>query len=302
VVVQFDSAESTIHATTVTNIARQRRIVISQRLWRWFPRRSDSSTASKIADSSAIAGVSPPSPFVAEQDRKAARYSRLETIAACSVIAGIVAEDWDNFGKFFTQLGWATGRVAIGGFAVAAGIALEVWFASRVSSAERKIRDWYAVRVAELNLKAEQERLARVKIEKSLAPRHLTTEQGRRVSEKLRQFAGTRANFFIVTGDSETVDVANEIHAAMINEDAARWIVTVGSGHDSSVITSGIIVELWPDFDSVTEAAAQCLTDALLAEDLDVVFYQRTNLASAIFGQSRTDPAAKIRVVISKKP
>ena len=113
--------------------------MISLHFWRLFPRRSDSSTASKTADNSAIAGVSPP-PLIAELDRKAAKFSRLEMIAACSVVAGIVVEDWDDFGKFLTQPSWANGRVAIGGFTVAIGIAFEILFSSRSSSAERRIR------------------------------------------------------------------------------------------------------------------------------------------------------------------
>jgi hypothetical protein len=162
--------------------------VISLRFWRWFSRRPDSSTASKTADNSDIAGVSPP-PFVAALDRKASRYSLLETIAACSVIAGIVAETWDEFFKLFSQPNAMVARVAIGGFVVAVGIALEVWFASRASSSERKIRDWYALRVAELNLAAEQERRARVAIEAKLTPRRLSLDQQSSITTRLSSLA-----------------------------------------------------------------------------------------------------------------
>jgi hypothetical protein len=150
---------------------------MSLHFWWRSPRRSDSSTPSKTAASSAIAGVSTP-PFVARLDRKASRYSLLETIAACSVVAGIVCEDWDDFSKFIFQPDWAVGRVAIGGAVVALGIVLEIWFSSRSSSAERKIRDWYALRVAELNLQTEKERTARLRLERRSGPLRPTAEFG----------------------------------------------------------------------------------------------------------------------------
>jgi hypothetical protein len=128
--------------------------------------------------------------LIIDLDRKAARFSILETIAASSVVAGIVGEDWDEFGKFISHPAWESGRVAIGGAVVALGIILEILFSSRSSSAERKIRDWYALRVSELNLKAEQERLARVKIERSIAMRGFSKKQYSEFADSLAPFAG----------------------------------------------------------------------------------------------------------------
>lgn len=61
---------------------------------------------------------------------------------------------------------WDIARAAIGGSVVAIGIALELWFSSRSAKAERKIRDWYAIRVRELNLLIEQERIKRIELAK----------------------------------------------------------------------------------------------------------------------------------------
>src|SRR2546428_2288570 len=44
-------------------------------------------------------------------------------------------------------------------------------------------------RAAEANQKAEEEKLARVKIEEKLAPRHLSAEQQRRIVSALKPFA-----------------------------------------------------------------------------------------------------------------
>jgi hypothetical protein len=175
--------------------------MISLRFWRWFPRRSDSSTAAKTPDSSAIADVSP---FVEEQDRKASKYSRLETIAAVSVIAGVLAENWDDFGMFYAHPNWAVGRVAIGGVVVAVGIALEILFSSRASSAERKIRDWYAIKVAEINLRvalAEQAaadaNLARAKIEQRMRPRVLDETETIGLINLLAPYQKTRIEIIV---------------------------------------------------------------------------------------------------------
>ena len=47
------------------------------------------------------------------------------------------------------------------------------------------------MRAAELNLSAEREKLARVKIEEQLAPRTLEAEQKAQMVEELKQFSGT---------------------------------------------------------------------------------------------------------------
>jgi hypothetical protein len=173
---------------------------MSLRFWRWFPRRSESSAASKTTDSSVVAGESSP-PFVVEQDRKAARYSRLETIATVSVIAGVLAENWDDFGMFYAHRNWFYGRVAVGGVVVAVGIALEILFSSRSSSAERKIRDWYAVKVAELNLRAETEQTARIKLELELqtlrSPRTISAPAHKALSDLLSSQAGKTVDIVV---------------------------------------------------------------------------------------------------------
>jgi hypothetical protein len=145
---------------------------------------------------------------VASLDRKAARFSLAATIAAWSVVGGIVLEDWDNFVKLFTQPSWVTARSAIGGFIVAIGIALEIWFSSRSSSAERKIRDWYALRVAELDL-------ARAEIEERIEPRRLSLQQQRAMADVLRPFKGNTRPVVIGTSDVESRRLAKQIVAVL---------------------------------------------------------------------------------------
>jgi hypothetical protein len=200
-------------------ISNARTAVISLRFWRRSPRRSDYSTASNTAANSAISGVSPP----AALDRKAARNSRFELIAALSVVVGIVAEDWDEFFKFYDHPNWSDGRVAIGGALVALGIIAEIWFSSRSASAEREIRDWYALRVSELNLKAEQEQLARVELEASLRDRQFMQDS---VSQALLMRFPEVAVRLEYLDERECKSIAEQINFVLW---AAQWNVISGA-------------------------------------------------------------------------
>jgi hypothetical protein len=154
-----------------------------------------------------------------------------------------------------------------------------------------------------LRLEAEKERLARVKIEEKIAPRRLTAEQIRSIANRLREFSGQRLNTFVVGGDSEIVDIGDNILSALIGERGAGWIVTVSTGQDSRVMDSGIIVEFSPGADSRNLVAAQSLADALRSERLDVIGPRQSQGGGGAFmGNLRTDPGARIRLVISKKP
>jgi hypothetical protein len=216
-----------------------------------------------------------------------------------------VVEDWDAFGMFYNRPDWAIGRVAIGGAVVAAGIVLELWFGSRSSKAERKIRDWYSLRVAELNLKAEELELARATIEQELVrrgPRRLTFIQQRNIGEKIRQFNEKPVNVFIVIGDTEIADFANDILTALTNPGMGRWKATIGSGQDTSITDSGIIIEVLPGADGTDDAMALCLLSALHSEGVVAAVYKRTNRGGIMIGNVSSDHKAKIRVVISKHP
>ncbi len=140
--------------------------------WRRSPLPANSSTASKTADSSAIAGVSPP-PWVERTDRRASRFALLAKIAAWGVVFGVILEEWDILGIAWKRRFPYLIREAAGGLIVAGCVALEIRFSSLEARAERKIRDWYAVRVAELNVELEQERVARVKIQERVADAHI---------------------------------------------------------------------------------------------------------------------------------
>lgn len=87
---------------------------------------------------------------------------------------------------------------------------------SRLAIAEAEAR------AAEANEKAEQERLARVRLAESLAPRRLTKEQQAKLTSKLGGFDKQPISFWYAAGDSEAKTFTWEIADAV---DAAEWHV-----------------------------------------------------------------------------
>jgi hypothetical protein len=163
----------------------------------------------------------------------------------------------------------------------------------RVANAERE--------TARLNGLAEEEHLSRVKIEEKLAHRRLSLEQQHNIASKLRPFAGQRLNFFAISGDTEILDIGNEVAAALTGPNSAGWLVTASVGQLFGETIPGIAVELMRSPDPISLNAARALVAALKDERLSVIGpIPEAFLGSA--GKLNTDPEAKIKIVIGKKP
>jgi hypothetical protein len=200
------------------------------RLWRRSPSRSDSSTASSTADSSAIAGVSSP-PWIKRTDRSAANFSLLAKIAAWSVVFGIVLEDWDIFGMAWQHPYPYLIRASVGGVIVALGIAMEIRFSSLEAKAERKIRDWYSLRVAELN--AETERLRKENNETALLLAYRSVGDMQAFEDAMRPFSGTKyaMEVFVApafTNPTMEPEIANFQWLLNMGLQRAGWILVNG--------------------------------------------------------------------------
>jgi hypothetical protein len=133
------------------------------------------------------------------------------------------------------------------------------------------------------------------------APRSLSPEQNSALLAALRPFSGTRYNLFAVGGDSEIIGIANQILNCLSGNNAAGWVVTVGSGQDSAIMSSGILVELAADADTRTRGAALTFIATIRSFGFDVTG-PLPESKGAVMGNTSRDPNAKIRIVISKKP
>jgi hypothetical protein len=196
-----------------------------------------------------------------------------------------VAESVDNLRRLeITNIGKDTEKLR---FAISES-------AERIALAEQH--------AAEANRIAEGERLARVKIEEKIAPRRLSAEQIRTVADKLRRFTGQRINFFATAGDAEAIGIADDILKALNGPNSAGWFPTLSAGQYSSLVGSGIVIELSSDADARAREAAVTLADALRGERLAVLGPQLPPNMQTMVGNINNDPQARIRLVVAKKP
>jgi hypothetical protein len=140
----------------------------------------------------------------------------LENVArfcAVVVIGGVVLEYLPKFIAFGKAPRWALFKDLSGGLLIALGIAGEVLASMLSSRKEQQLRDLNARTVAELNLRAEQERLARVKLEARLADRRVSFEQRSIIGRELSQFTG-RVLRLQVINDNEAICFCNELTPA----------------------------------------------------------------------------------------
>jgi len=140
-----------------------------------------------------------------------------------------------------------------------------------------------------------------LQLEARLANRRLTPDQQKTLGATLRPFAGIHINLFAMGGDSEIVGIGNDVLTALAAPTLAAWNVTVGSGQDSAIMSSGILVEVAVDADATAQRAASSLIAALRHENL-AVSGPLPESKGAIMGNVSRDPSAKIRVVIAKRP
>jgi hypothetical protein len=154
-------------------------------------------------------------------------------------------------------------------------------------------------RAAEANVKAEAERLARIKIEERLADRKLTPAQMKELTEKLGRFSGQKLNIVAVSNDPEIVRITNALITAVRE---ANWIFETGVGGSGGRAVYGILIEVDRDADEITRAAAQALAVALTDQNLVTVGPMPSDpnaMAGSFFGKILRD--AKLRLTVGRK-
>ena len=194
------------------------------------------------------------------------------------------------------------GDLRIANHSVVALVNKQAGEATERASKNEKEAAYLRREAARLGKLAEDERLARVQIEEKVAPRRLTLEQVKTVAGRLRSFSGQRISFFAFAGDSEIVAIGDDILKALAGPSSAGWKVTVSVGQYSSLVGSGIVIELLSNVDDPSRAAARALADALRNERLVVAGPQSEPPTVIMSGDLRADPQARIRIVIAKKP
>ena len=203
--------------------------------------------------------------------------------------------------------------MAIGGFSVAVGIALEVWFASRASSAERKIRDWYALRVAELNLKAEQESNARAKLEQlteslrrrskklSFLTKDRSLKNPTKFIEAMREFVGTRVRISASTEHNLDPESGELVSVLKRSLRSAGWEVMDPVSRlrltKLSPIEEGVHIEYSP-IDWFTEPPLRCVVAGCAVAD----WLNRERIATAIAPVHNRPTDDVVIITVGPKP
>jgi hypothetical protein len=133
-------------------------------------------------------------------------------------------------------------------------------------------------RAAEANKIAEGERLARLKLEKRLAPRTLNNDQQRRIESKIKPFSGTPYEL-AVDPVPEAINLLKTVDAILrssgwTNKESAktdfRFVITLPSGSKvEQGVFAGVVVKLTKTMLPKYEAAAGALIRALQAEGID---------------------------------
>jgi len=173
----------------------------------------------------------------------------------------------------------------------------------RISSNEAKTAQAVA-EAAQANQRAEQERLARVKIEERLAPRSLTTEQEAGLRSQLSQFPGASVDIFIYGGGSDdALPLAGMISGSL---QSAGWNVRVWNTISPGRWYRGVGVSTRADADRGVENVAGSLIGALAAAGIAVGRldqFASNELPDTLNGPPwDTKNVAAIRMVIGSKP
>ena len=127
--------------------------------------------------------------YKAELERNIDALENWAHVGAAVVVIGVIVEYKTPLLTFLQTWSIAVLAPAIGGILIAIGVGLEMLMGILASGREHKLRDINAKEVAELNLHAEQERHARVKIEERIADRSVSDEQSARIVGSLKPFA-----------------------------------------------------------------------------------------------------------------
>jgi hypothetical protein len=110
----------------------------------------------------------------------------LAALAATATVAFLFVQFWSSS----VRDKYAEQRTSTLEFQTASAQRDTARLSAEAESAKAQIAEAQA-RAAEANQKAEEDRLARVKIEEYLAPRAILQDQGERIVEKVKPFAGT---------------------------------------------------------------------------------------------------------------
>ena len=112
--------------------------------------------------------------------------------------------------------------------------------------------------VSSLNETAENERLARIKLEDQLAPRRLDEKAGAAIRDRLTAFSGMRLDMIVCGEPFDILEFSPQLYKSLTD---AHWKVTPWTTIGNDLVVRGVAIETRSGSDQTIEFAA----DALIA-------------------------------------
>lgn len=148
------------------------------------------------------------------------------------------------------------------------------------------------LRAAGANKIAEQERLARVKLEARLAPRTLEGESQEDVVNAIKPFAPQAFDILWYTDNSDSQDLANDLYDAL---QEAGWVLESSNSALGFGVVLGVVIEFAPSRANAYGPACNALASALKKEGIDAI-------VQASVDDDREKEPQRLRIKVGKKP
>lgn len=188
-------------------------------------------------------------------ERQVDKYSGIGHFCALVVVIGVGLEYKEPFLQLLRQHNLLALKMLLresaGGILVAIGVAGELLVGFLANRKDNELRSLNAMRVvslglkiAELNLLAEQERHSRAKLEHRLAPRLLSSEDRQILRDRLSRYRSQQFQIHVDTDNGECVNFAEEIRDCLTDE--CGWTGDM-YGVASHTIASGVAVYFGKD-------------------------------------------------------
>jgi len=156
-------------------------------------------------------------------------------------------------------------------------------------------------RAAEANRATERERLARVQLERKIAPRLLSPEQQSKITSEIRKLAEQRATITWYSDSFEGAVFASHINSAL---KAASWKTDMRSsnaGVNNMPVVSGVVIMTEPNEGSIT--AGEVLLSALRNAGITAAVLPFEALGNRDAMRNKTEPEnTRVLVVVGNHP
>jgi hypothetical protein len=223
-------------------------------------------------------------------------FQKGAAISALVLTLGAVIEDWSKL-KQLTRLLWRLVLLrsnpfercvlrkllihSVAPIMVIGGIAGELFFETsdfieenrkaaesdaNVRAARREATDGLNAASRRLDTAKKEIDAALLKLQERTEYRHLTADQQRTVSNKMKEFSGTDFIVVIYQSENDAQSLGDEIKRALEGPSGAGWNSIAGLGIGSGAPETGVVIKVKTDATAMTLTIGQKLASALRQE------------------------------------